>query len=39
MVYMDPRLWIYQHFDLNFNSNINVKHTNNYTLIFKKYGE
>jgi hypothetical protein len=23
---MDPRLWIYEHFDLIFNSNINVEH-------------
>jgi hypothetical protein len=22
---MDPRIWIYEHFDLIFNSNINVK--------------
>jgi hypothetical protein len=29
---MDPRLWIYEHFDLIFNSNINVKYN-------KFYGE
>jgi hypothetical protein len=33
---MDPRLCIYEHFDLIFNSNINVKHNNFLYIHLKK---
>ncbi len=32
---MDPRLCIYEHFDLIFNLNINVKHKKNLYIHFK----
>jgi len=35
---MDFIVWIYEHFDLIFYSNINVNITNFYTFIFKNYG-
>jgi hypothetical protein len=33
---MDPRFWLYEHFDLIFNSNINVKHNKFLYNQFKK---
>ncbi len=36
---MDPKLQIYEHFDLIFNSNINVKHNNFLYIHLKKNGD
>jgi len=38
-VYMDPRLWIYEHFDLICNPNLMWNITKVYIFIFKNYGE
>jgi hypothetical protein len=36
---MDPKLWIYEHFDLIFNSNINLKPLFFNIHSFKNYSE